>query len=74
MPDLRKEMVAESTARHGVVVFLLFFILIELYNSSVPAKDQLKVGAAWTGWGITFILLAFFFIIPELEAKVLAAG
>ncbi|MCF8563519.1 hypothetical protein LLE49_02050 [Alicyclobacillus tolerans] len=60
---------AESSARHGVVVFLIIYSLIGIDIMSYKTEEERrKVTATWLGWGIPFLLLAFFIITPEQEA------
>ena len=64
-----KYYLAESGARHSVVVFLIIFTLVDIDISS--EKDEAKrrkLTATWLAWGIPFLLLAFFIISPEQDA------
>lgn len=60
---------AEATARHGVVVFLIIYTLIDLdIRARGSEEEKRRATAMWLGWGIPFVLLAFFIITPEQEA------
>lgn len=70
-PGVNKRSVirAEASARHGVVVFLIIYTLIDLdIRARGSEEEQRKATAMWLGWGIPFVLLAFFIITPEQEA------
>ena len=64
-----KLQLAESGARHSVVVFLIIFTLVDMDIMAVKDESQrMKLTATWLAWGIPFLLLAFFFISPEQDA------
>ena len=70
-PSLRAShmQLAESGARHSVVVFLIIFTLVDMDIMAVKDESQrMKLTATWLAWGIPFLLLAFFFISPEQDA------
>ncbi|GMA55529.1 hypothetical protein C7445_102128 [Alicyclobacillus sacchari] len=66
---------AEESARHGVFVFL---ILLTLANLDIMAratrKEQENATREWVAWGVVFVLLAFFIIVPEQEQIQARAG
>jgi len=69
---------AEESARHGLFVFL---ILLTLANLDIMARstrrEQENATKEWVAWGVVFVLLAFFIIVPEqeqIQARVAAAG
>lgn len=60
---------ADAGARQGVAIFLTLYSLISLYNSTIKDPVQLqKATATWTLWGVIFVILAFFIIVPEQAA------
>lgn len=67
--DKKAAMKAEVSARHSVVVFLIIFTLVDLdIRGRNSEEERRKTTAMWLGWGIPFLLLAFFIITPEQEA------
>lgn len=59
---------AEARARHSVAIFLIIYTLIDLdIGGRNTEEERRKATAMWLGWGIPFLLLAFFIITPEQE-------
>ena len=67
--DRKAVIKAEATARHSVAIFLIIYTLIDLdIRGRNTEEERRKATAMWLGWGIPFVLLAFFIITPEQEA------
>ncbi len=65
---LREWRRGEETARHGLFTFLLIFSLVNLdIMAQKSREEQERATQTWVGWGLTFVLLAFFIITPEQE-------
>lgn len=59
---------AEENTRHSLFVFLLLLTLVNLDIMARKTKrEQERATQAWVGWGVVFVLLAFFIITPEQE-------